>query len=1134
MNIEYALYLFNRLESRRLDSAPNFLAQANARYILFNVNESRENFPAYRSNLNEGLDGIAFSYLSIGCCLIEKAGFEYKEGIKALERGASALEFNHLPAINRIAESPYFLLVSALTYYASGQYSKAFVLMRDVEMTSSTGQMCSLFFKKDFSRLNNLLNEILLDPNYFSDQELEAREKNDRIRTFLFARSMSNLMEFNFTGENRFHEKAFEIVSEVMELAEYDEEPSLWWVARLFRLIIRGLLESSVWTTIPPQLLAGTHSAHPQIFSRTRAERRRRLVNQYVSSLIFRHPFPVTELFISQRKGLEQALGNHGAVICLPTSSGKTKVAELAILQCLLENTNAKVLYLAPFRSLAFEVEETLEKAFAVSRFKVSHLYGGNHFGNLDRLMIQESHVLIATPEKAKAILRASEEIATQIKLVIIDEGHLIDYSDRYIGHEMFFEELRRRLELNDGKIILLSAVLPNPEQLTEWIAGDSGYLAKDSWRPSSQRFGILEFHNNKVSLEWQGEEQAFNPNFIKARKPEGDGAIFPVNKREAVAATAVRLSLGGTVLIYVPRAKMVKSMAESVLTAILFEPDDTFRWRFTNEWQAFLLSVRECFGQNSDLERFAQHGILCHFGTLPNEVRYFTERLMRIDKPRIIVSTNTLAQGVNLGVSSVIISDVWIDPSIGHKLSYRDFHNISGRAGRAFVDSEGKVLFAIDRSNKPDWYRAMANKYFDVLQMDVTTSGLLTYIHNIKRIAASCRIPFDHLLELIAENDFTGFRGVNGENYSGDLEEFFEKIDDTLLAVEASYAEADGSESAETHFRKSLAVIQAKYTGQLEPEEVIAFLQARLDALRKKIVPERANWRKLITSGLPLRAALALENLNEEILQAVGRYNESAQNLNDRLDFFKELESLIRNLPSRQFNEIPQDELLDDIREAWLSGNQLPKSKGKNDPQKICNSYFCFTIPWALNASARQMQLSGHDAEASVLEELALLSELGLPNYSAAKIYLSGIRSRHAASELSSMVPESGQGETLHSITQSLLEQYRKGLLPNCTEATLRWLELFSNQRAPFHWRVRRISSFSLGEDTSVVSDILFVKSIGEKIFLCSPDFSEKIPVQSTPDLPFIDISNNTGIYFKRENGNWEMKCRNPFVEVI
>ncbi|WP_301221151.1 hypothetical protein [Bacteroides caecimuris] len=101
-----------------------------------------------------------------------------------------------------------------------------------------------------------------------------------------------------------------------------------------------------------------------------------------------------------------------------------------------------------------------------------------------------------------------------------------------------------------------------------------------------------------------------------------------------------------------------------------------------------------ESYGEDSEWFTFAKMGIFCHNADLLLDVRLPLERLMRSEKTRVIVATSTLVQGVNLRVSTVISSTRY---QAGTAITKRDFWNIAGRAGRAFVDHEGKILVALD-----------------------------------------------------------------------------------------------------------------------------------------------------------------------------------------------------------------------------------------------------------------------------------------------------------------------------------------------------------------------------------------------------------------------------------------------------
>jgi hypothetical protein len=606
--LEKALSLHERMEDDH--TTQNYIAQANARYILFGVNEDVNRFPRFRPNLNEGLDVIAYSYLSVGCYCAEFEKFDI--AIEILKKAATIIEYNHLPEQNRTHISPFHILVGALAYYASCQYSKSFILLKRTQYDTTIATLLYHFLSKNYDRLFKQLNEILLEQEYVSEEYI-------RIYDVLMARALSGLLLYLQYGDNYQLEKCVDVLDDAVELSAIDEDPSLWWVFRLFRIIVKGFGKSSLWTNLSP-LIKGHNvnndleyqlKFHDSPFLERLIPERKDTIDSFISSLVFRDKNPIVELFLSQRQSLEKVLSPMGAVVSLPTSSGKTRVAEIAILQSLLDNPYSHILYLAPFRSLAFEIEETLNQTFASLGYKVSHLYGGAQFSSIDRTMIDNSHILIATPEKAKAILRANDELASRIALIIIDEGHLLGAEKRYVTNEIFTEELRYLMKKNNGKIILLSAVLPNSKEISKWITNDENQIAESDWRPSTQRLGILEYTGTSVNLEWKGEEPSYNTSFIKSVH----------NKKDAIAQTAYKLSSIGSVLIYVGRANMVMGQAKEIYNCLSQQKKEDIDWSNDHDWERFVLSCVEN-DQNEDVLKYARKGIMCHSNKLPTGVR--------------------------------------------------------------------------------------------------------------------------------------------------------------------------------------------------------------------------------------------------------------------------------------------------------------------------------------------------------------------------------------------------------------------------------------------------------------------------------------------------------------------------------
>ena len=492
-----------------------------------------------------------------------------------------------------------------------------------------------------------------------------------------------------------------------------------------------------------------------------------------------------------QRKFGPKVLNNkQGSIVSIPTSSGKTRIGEIAILNCLLNEPKAKILFIAPYRSLAYEIENSFDEIFSNLDVSVSHLYGGSLFSKLDERIIDESSVIVATPEKAKALFRSNEDILSCIKLVIIDEGHLLGTDKRLIVNEMFYEELKYHVKANGGRFLLLSAVLPNAEDLSEWLTDSTDNVYKENWRPSDERIGIMEWNGVSVNLNWKStdaERNSFNPNFIMRQKlpkkpKERIMHYFPENKNQAIASTAYKLRKFGPVLIFVGIKKSVFAIAREYEKCIQPE-EQKFRFRNKANWRAFKLACIESYGEDTEWVKFAKQGIFCHNADLISDVRIPLERLMRSEKPRVIIATSTLGQGVNLGVSTVIFSTLY---QSGNPITKRDFWNIAGRAGRAFVDHEGKILVAHDITkkdeNKINWERKMISAYLNKSNIDRAESGCLELIRTLKTVAQLNGIAFDNLINLLAENR------INEIDESLDeVNDLLDLIDDGLLSLHNS-----------------------------------------------------------------------------------------------------------------------------------------------------------------------------------------------------------------------------------------------------------------------------------------------------------------------------------------------------------
>ena len=484
-------------------------------------------------------------------------------------------------------------------------------------------------------------------------------ELDEWVITEAVALSISEALEFIHSGKPYFIEQSQRILDDALIITEVGNSPGNWWLVRLFKLVLQQLSQASLWAVLPPY-----YTDRP-------------LLERYIRQLSLREP-PIIELWTSQREVLGHALSseNSGAIISLRTSAGKTRVAELAILKILSEDSEAKVLYLAPYRSLALEVEGVLAETFEPLGFSVSHLYGGVRVSSADAFQVEETSIIIATPEKAKGLFRSYREIFSKLRLIVVDEGHLIGYNERWIRNEVFLEQLRSYAKTVNARILLLSAVLPNTEHLATWLNGDSNSVGKSTWKPADERFGLLRWNGERVRLEWQGDIPSFNPSFVVQTDPNLNNRRrkkFPHDKVEAVAATACRLSALGPVLIFTGQARSVPNQARAMLNALKQVDAKSHVWP-TEAWKIFKAACLEQL-ENESLEMCAaKHGVICHHGKLPPLVRSATESLMRSAPPIAIIATSTLGQGVNIGVTSVIVASPYISGEPIEKQTFLEY----------------------------------------------------------------------------------------------------------------------------------------------------------------------------------------------------------------------------------------------------------------------------------------------------------------------------------------------------------------------------------------------------------------------------------------------------------------------------
>ena len=1111
LSIEHARRIVDSLE---VPPIQNFIAQAKAKQILREVHELPENFPRFTEGLDERITFIAYRRLAAGCSLAEQE--IPTEGYEQLYLAGDLLESIHRSSVSEDRSSAFHCLIGAMAFYACGHYSRGFVLIKKLEAMTPIAKVIASFLRKDTAQLILRINEVLLAPVPELD---DSQAIDERTLNITITRAVALVFEYSISGDSTLLESAHAILQDAILISDGGSHPAYWWMARLLRLMFDDYRKGSLWEVLP------------KFFDPDG----KRQIEDFVSLLALSKP-PITELWKSQLACISLALdiNNAGGIINLRTSAGKTMVAELAILKALKKDSEAKVLYLAPFRSLAFELERNFGKFVGTLGYSISHLYGGSRFSGVDRQMVADANLLIATPEKARAMLRAAPELFDKVKLVVIDEGHLFGQNERNIRNELFLEHLRVLSRKQSARILLLSAVLPNAKELACWIGGSEAALAKSDWKPSEERFGLLLWTNDRVRIEWRGNYECFNPNFVEFRNVvemgKKQGRRFPKDKTEAVAATAVRLAKLGPVLIFAGQAQWVESMAKAVMLAF---GDSTHNhdWPKT-EWHLFKAVCREELGVDSLIFDAARLGIICHSNRLPPQVRISIEKLMAAKAPRVIVATTTLGQGVNIGISSVIVSQTLIGKN--EHIRKSDFGNICGRAGRAFVDGEGKILFAIE-TTKGSWRasrdRNIANKYLDLTILDRVESGLLWAVRRIKELAFTAGISFEVLLELVANGEFDRL----GEP-STSIRALLDLIDDQLLAFHVAYKGDDDLMTAdwvEAAFLESLAAVQERAGPPAEPDGVLTrFLQARTNGILREL-PTSPARKAIVASGLPLSVGKAALRDLDQFREMVDAALSEGTTDPAFLELAKKFEVWAKENATAICKSIPEEDLLDQIRPLWIDGVPLKDIKeacGKDSP-KICTDFYGYELSWLCHAVAQKLDGEAEKERVDALTLTSLLLELGLPNEAAAKVFLAGVRSRTAAVELGKFVADSSL--SVHKLRGALLqEETVKSLSSKISKSSLMWLSLLSEQNKSTSDTMPNFPKFRLTAPEGI--DVIHTRKREglDTVFFCSTDGRFISQAKSTEKLPFHTLANDPRFVFRRKGGLWQLHCRDPRIK--
>ncbi len=786
----------------------------------------------------EAVEGVPFTYseerawthcrylVSAGARSIDASGVVSSQTVEALRTAAEIIE--HLAEFTTQYDRSELRLLSALCYYAAGYQANAVCMARQLEAFARESHPATpspdvavyeavrAFLERDLAGVVRICRGGIA-----AVMELEERlvaqldqPDQDRLADVLFISGVGILL------------------NSLMLSAQYGlqgNEPEFEAALDMARLARESFHEAGdvVLANLSSQVVAVFVSAHSRAtwhVIRSRYGLRGKW-EQYLSVLASQAP-PVTELWPSQVRALEAGVADAAGgsyIIRMPTSSGKTRVAEMAILGALEAQPGAKCVYIAPYRALSDEVHRCLSGTLGRMGCRVTGAVGSYDTDEFRSFLQDQSSVLVGTPEKIDLLLRTQPAFFDNVGLVVLDEAHIVDDRERGPRCELLLTRLKRRLLQRGTRFLCLSAVMPNPADFAQWLCDAPDRVVATEWRPARQRLAKLYWTRDTARADYVGEtggELQFVPRLLSRRSLRDytpkigreKTVTFPRrnHKSETAAELALKLCHEGPTLVFCAQTQWVKSTAEALLRGLQLyaqsgvrEPDELAPLGDAES----LSTALEWLGESHPLVPCLRRRIGMHYRNLPESVKQAIEDDFRRGVLRVLVSTNTLGQGVNLPVRHVIVHSVsrWIegrteeDQGRSESIKVRDYWNICGRAGRAGNETEGQIFHLVETARDEELLQAYARRD----AMEPTISALFALLAEL----AARRISDEELLRYLDSQLLTMLveEGID-EMSQDDLRSI---LSSSLVGVQCSRLNCDITPLAASAWRAGRTIVE-------------------------------------------------------------------------------------------------------------------------------------------------------------------------------------------------------------------------------------------------------------------------------------------------------------------------------------
>jgi DEAD/DEAH box helicase domain-containing protein len=414
----------------------------------------------------------------------------------------------------------------------------------------------------------------------------------------------------------------------------------------------------------------------------------------------------IDQLYTHQAQAFSAVMQRQSVVVVTPTASGKTLCYNLPVVQTILDDPEARALYLFPTKALAQDQMQELHGLIGDLRADIrTFTYDGDTPGDARRKVREAGHVVVTNPDMLHTAILPHHtkwvKLFENLRYVVIDELH--QYRGVFGSHVAnVIRRLRRvcRFYGSDPVFICCSATIANPRELAENIIRGPVALVDQNGAPRGPR--VVAVYNPPVVNRELGIRQS------------------SVNASRAIGAKL--LQSGVQTIVFAPSRVRVELLL-----------------RYLRE------ALKQRVGEPPKVEGYRG-------GYLPNE-RRAVERGLREGRIRGVVATNALELGVDIGgLDAAVLT--------GYPGTLASAWQQMGRAGRR----HGLAFACVVASSSPlNQYVATHPEYLFETSPEaglIDPDNLLVRISHMK--CAAFELPFEEreeygpdsaeLLEMLAD----------------------------------------------------------------------------------------------------------------------------------------------------------------------------------------------------------------------------------------------------------------------------------------------------------------------------------------------------------------------------------------------